>query len=135
MRPNKRRSVVGVALLPCVWLSHRYGDFFGRLLLVIDLSLMPKGEAAEVSACSKFEAEKEVLILPWLRFRVTSVRAFDDDEQSRWQAVQAVHLAYAGSCFDPAAPVGGGAEYQQPTGTENAATFHDDRKRRPFVLR
>ena len=62
---------------------------------------MPKGEAAEVSACSKFEEEKEILMLPWLRFRVTSIRAFDDEEQQKWQAVQAVHMAYAGSRFDP----------------------------------
>mmetsp|Transcript_31396 Transcript_31396/g.80460 ORF Transcript_31396/g.80460 Transcript_31396/m.80460 type:complete len:315 (-) Transcript_31396:86-1030(-) len=77
----------------------RYGDHFGHLLLVMDLAEAPKGCVADISMCSKFEEEGETLLLPWLRFEVTVVRALDEDEQQTWQAVQAVHLKCLGSRF------------------------------------
>jgi hypothetical protein len=78
----------------------RYGEHFGHLLLVIDLSAAPDGCVADISMCSKFEEEGEVLLLPWLLFEVTAVRAFDEEEQKNWQAVQAVHLGCLGWRFD-----------------------------------
>mmetsp|Transcript_4746 Transcript_4746/g.13165 ORF Transcript_4746/g.13165 Transcript_4746/m.13165 type:complete len:232 (-) Transcript_4746:93-788(-) len=78
----------------------RYGDYFGHLLLVIDLEDAPRSCMADISMCSKFQEEGEALLLPWLSFRVTAVKAFDEDEQKHWQAVQSVHLNCLGWRFD-----------------------------------
>ena len=38
----------------------RYGKHFGQVLLLFDLAAMPAAHAADISLCSKFEAEGEV---------------------------------------------------------------------------
>lgn len=81
-------------------LPRRFGEHFGQLLLMIDLTGAPVGTAADISVCSKFESEQEVLILPWLCFQISGIMAFDSDEQERWQAQQGVRLFYTGSRFD-----------------------------------
>ena len=67
---------------------------------MIDLEGVPRNCLADISTCSKFQEEGEVLLLPWLAFRVTAVKAFDEEEQKQWQAVQSVHLKCLGWRFD-----------------------------------
>jgi len=78
----------------------QYAKHFGELLLKLDIRQLPKEYYADVSELSKFQAEGEVLLVPWLRFAVQSVRDLSEEEARRWQAKQEISLEYVGLCSD-----------------------------------
>lgn len=62
---------------------------------------MPISYVADISQCSKFEREGEVLMIPWLCFQVTLVQMLAEAEKQQWQATHKIHLRFMGTRFDP----------------------------------